>query len=249
MYAEEYKQTTSNLSKHAAEKHRKNALSNNYSANSAHFDDMRIHYSPSPSSYARTSLFPLPSYKQGTVQMKLKITKLAADPNYEFTIDDLDGIIGEVYYGELADVASENEIRAKITELIQDDSLHSFENDYDLKDRLYEFFWEQASGGTVSDESAEDMPPIYTGLLHEHPLYHRSIKPYILSHISLEHLQTLLKNKKQKNFDFYIRRGHQLYVSDNHSKSAEFDTGYDIIVYENGECTITERKTDTPVNK
>lgn len=242
MFAEKYKQTTSNLSKHTAKKYSKNALSNNYSSNSAHFDDMRIHYSPSPSSYARTSLFPSPSYQQGTVQMKLKITNLAADPDYEFTVDDLDGIMENVYYGELADAASEEEVRAKITEFIQDDSLHSFVNDYDLKDYLYEYFLKQASGETVSDESAEDMPPIYTGLLHEYPRYHHGLKDYILAHISRKHLRGFFKSKKQKNFDFYIRRGHQLYVSDNRSKSAEFDTGYDIIVYENGKCTITERE-------
>lgn len=245
MYAKIYKQKqiTSNLFKSTRKRNTKNTLADNHSVK---FDDVRIHYASLPPSHTMIPSFLHHSYKDNPIQLKLQINNLTENSDYEFDIDDLDDIMHEVYYCELEEIASESEVREKIAELIRDNELHLFEYDYELKAYLCEYFSTQSSNVTISDESREEIPSdpdLYTGILSEHPKYHRYIKPKIMRATGTSYLQRLLRNNRQTNFDFYIRNKQQLYVSDNRSKKAEIDTGYDIVVYQDGTCEITERET------
>ena len=243
MYANIYKQKqiTSNLFKSIRKRNTKNTLADNHSVK---FDDVRIHYTSLPPSHALVPSFAHHSYKDNPIQLKLKINNLTENSDCEFDIDDLDDIMREVYYCELEKIASESVVREKIAELIQDDKLHLFEYDYELKDYLCEYFSPRSPNATISDESREEIPSdpdLYTGRLSDHPNYHRDIKPQILANIPIRHLRSLLRNNRQTNFDFYICHGQQLYVSDNSSRKAEMDTGYNIVVYQDGTCKITKR--------
>lgn len=246
MYAKIFKQEqiTSGLSKSTKKRNFKNTLADN---GSVKFDDVRIHYASLPLSHDLMPSYAHHSYKDKPIQLKLKVKNLYG--NDDCDIRDLDDITGEVYYGELEEIASESEVKEKITELIRDKELHSFESNYDLKDYLCEYFSTKSSGETVSDETVEETPSapdLYRGRLSDHPKYHDGIKRKILRTIPIRNLQKLLRNNKQDNFDFYICHGQQLYVSDNGSTKAEKDTGYDIIVYNDGNCEIYKRVSGSP---
>lgn len=241
MYAEKCKRDTPYPAKCAVKKPLKATPADNCTAS---FDDIKIHYTAASSAH-NSSCF---SDMQGAVQMKLKISNLTEDPDDELSVDDVDDIVEAVYYGPLEDAASKDEVKTKIKELIEDAELHSFEHDYDLNDALYDFFMkahdEESHEEEISDESEEEGPAIYTGVLSEHPDYHRKIKPQILASIPVKYLQRLMRSKGQTNFDFHMCRG-RLYVSGNHSKAAEKDTGYDITVYQDGTCKIIKSEDES----
>ncbi len=245
MYSKIYKQEqiTSNSLKNTRKRNPKNTLTDNHSVK---FDDVRIHYTSLPPSRA-----PMPSvmHEDNPIQLKLKVNDLIEekeDSDSLFGIEDLDYIMQEVYYGELEEIASKSDVEERITWMITDGMLHEFEHYYNLTDYLLEYFTERSLNTTMSGESEEkSSPDLYTGVLSEHPMYHRVIKPKIMENIPKKHLQKLLRNKKQKNFDFYICNKHQLYVSNNGSTKAEIDTGYNIVVYQNGNCEIFPRQSDS----
>lgn len=120
----------------------------------------------------------------------------------------------------------------KIRELIQDDETHSFEDDYDLKDYLLEIIEDQPLESELSDALPEGISG-YTGVLSKNPVFHGDggIKERLLKTLGVKKLAKLLRKKGQKNFDFYMCRGQEIWVSDNQSTKPERDTEYDIIFH------------------
>ncbi len=81
----------------------------------------------------------------------------------------------------------------------------------------------------------------YTGVLSKHPAYHRIIKPRILRTIPQDVLKRFARNKRARNFNFYICKGQQLWISNNDSARADKDTGYDIIFDSYSDFRIIKR--------
>ncbi len=209
MYVEKYKKTSSNLS------------TNRINKKNVEIQPKHV-YSP----FIQTA-YPIQHVnKPYVIQRTLKVNEVQGNP--EITIEDLDDLMEEIYYGELEKIDREK-VKSKIIELIQSGEDKSFEKLFELKDYLVDYFFEQSSKESVSDEPVAKEPFIYTGILSMHPYYHRKIKPAILHAINIQKLQKLLRNKNQTNFDFYIQNKTQIWVSNNGSRKAEKDTGYDII--------------------
>ncbi len=241
MYTEKYKKTTSDSSANRMKKPLQNAQIKNSAKN---FYDVKMQYKPTRFPPIQTSFSVQHTNKPYVIQRVLK----QVDPSNEevFTTDKLSDIMEEVYYAELEDIADRNAVELKIKELIESAEVFSFRYFYELKDYLYGYFSVQSSKKSSEEsleESLEETPYVFTRPrpLSQYPNYHRNIKKKIVSTITSRALRHLLRKSGQTNFDFYIKNEKEIWVSDNHSKKAEKDTGYDIIFHTETDFEVIKR--------